>query len=106
MKGCPTCHLANPDSALRCDCGYDFPSGAMKESYLPLSERLSAQDKPTNIAIDAASDAAILIGAIYWLQSLHWMPNVLSAVLVMTLYGAAIIWRFRKFLATQWRRLT
>ncbi len=30
---CPICGLINPDTALRCDCGYDFPSGQIKESY-------------------------------------------------------------------------
>ena len=30
---CPNCDLLNPPSALRCDCGYDFPSGTMKASY-------------------------------------------------------------------------
>jgi hypothetical protein len=32
---CPQCGLFNPPSALRCDCGYDFAAGLMKESYLP-----------------------------------------------------------------------
>jgi hypothetical protein len=31
--GCPKCGLINPDSAERCDCGYDFASGQMKLSY-------------------------------------------------------------------------
>ena len=26
----PMCRLYNPDSAIRCDCGYDFASGTMK----------------------------------------------------------------------------
>ena len=34
MKDCPNCKLINPDSALRCDCGYDFPTGALEHSYL------------------------------------------------------------------------
>jgi hypothetical protein len=31
---CPKCHLENPPEALRCDCGYDFPSGTVKTPYL------------------------------------------------------------------------
>ncbi len=30
---CPRCGLINPDTALRCDCGYDFKSHSMKKSY-------------------------------------------------------------------------
>ena len=30
---CPKCGLINPDTAMRCDCGYDFKTGAMKTSY-------------------------------------------------------------------------
>ncbi len=32
---CPKCHLINPESALRCDCGYDFKGGTVKQSYIP-----------------------------------------------------------------------
>jgi len=31
---CPRCCLRNPDIAERCDCGYDFATGAIKETYL------------------------------------------------------------------------
>ena len=34
MMKCPNCKLTNPPGAIRCDCGYDFPSGEQKESYL------------------------------------------------------------------------
>jgi len=40
---CPECGLINPDTALRCDCGYDFATGDLKDSYLP-PERLRALD--------------------------------------------------------------
>jgi hypothetical protein len=31
---CPNCQLENPPGALRCDCGYDFPTGTLKQPYL------------------------------------------------------------------------
>ena len=31
---CPNCRLVNPNTALRCDCGYDFQTGKIKESYV------------------------------------------------------------------------
>ena len=33
-KKCQKCGLFNHETALRCDCGYDFTSEQMKESYL------------------------------------------------------------------------
>lgn len=33
-RDCPLCGLVNTDSALRCDCGYDFPTARLEPSYL------------------------------------------------------------------------
>jgi hypothetical protein len=33
-KQCPKCRLYNPSEAMRCDCGYDFASGTVRQSYV------------------------------------------------------------------------
>jgi len=41
---CPKCGLINPDNSMRCDCGYDFASGEMKDSYLRRTITISKKD--------------------------------------------------------------
>ena len=36
---CVHCGLLNPDGAVRCDCGYDFATQTLKDSYLPIADR-------------------------------------------------------------------
>jgi cellulose synthase/poly-beta-1,6-N-acetylglucosamine synthase-like glycosyltransferase len=36
---CPKCGLLNPDIARRCDCGYDFVSGEIRQLYLSSKEK-------------------------------------------------------------------
>lgn len=31
---CPTCGLMNPEAAQRCDCGFDFRVGEIKQCYM------------------------------------------------------------------------
>lgn len=67
---CPNCGLLNPPEALRCDCGWDFSSKTMKESYLgpevaalanlaSLGSRLGGQILESVIAIAAIGVSAI-----------------------------------------------
>src|SRR3989442_9382747 len=37
IRSCPNCRLINPPTAERCDCGYDFSTGSMEKSYLPMT---------------------------------------------------------------------
>lgn len=43
---CPKCGLFNPETAQRCDCGFDFPSGRMKGSLLSARELVAASERP------------------------------------------------------------
>jgi len=38
-KECPNCGLIRPYAAIRCDCGYDFPTAQIKDPYLTKSEQ-------------------------------------------------------------------
>jgi hypothetical protein len=42
-RKCPRCGLWNSESAMRCDCGYDFVSNTVKESY-SAPQLLSAEE--------------------------------------------------------------
>lgn len=44
-KKCPNCDLYNIESALRCDCGFDFPSGQITDSYLTYAEKMNTENK-------------------------------------------------------------
>ena len=44
-QNCPNCGLINPENALRCDCGYDFASKTMQESYLSPEEQQKIKDQ-------------------------------------------------------------
>jgi hypothetical protein len=44
-KKCPNCGLINAESAMRCDCGYDFTSGQMKGSYLSKKEYSAVRER-------------------------------------------------------------
>ena len=56
---CPRCGLINPGTGQRCDCGYDFMSKSLSESYLATTPNSS----PSKITIGAQAVALVLAGA-------------------------------------------
>jgi uncharacterized RDD family membrane protein YckC len=71
---CPRCGLINPETAMRCDCGWDFSTSTVQQSYLgkeatlkgelaSLGERLIGQILDSFIAI-AVIIAGVIISAL------------------------------------------
>lgn len=99
LKHCPNCRLGNPDSAMRCDCGFDFESHSMKESYLSPKER--------HVVRNTSISALVVIGvlrAVVLLDKGDWGGACLIFGVYAFLIGAVLVWR--KYLAIRWRRLT
>ena len=96
-KTCPKCRLTNPDVALRCDCGYDFAEGSMKESFLT-SEQAPAQASIRSVARVLALGAALFY-TLFALVASQAAPSG-GAVAIVFIFvglgalGAVIGWRW------------
>ena len=62
-KKCPRCGLWNAESALRCDCGYDFAKATVEESYSRREVSKSAARDAQNALITAI--AGILLFGLF-----------------------------------------
>jgi len=109
-KKCPNCRLLNLDTATRCDCGYDFPSGEMKESYLsqvpagsdnhsenPTQNlpRLILKNSVIRIFRGMASYVILFIALIPYFTT----PNkegLLISILILLGIVALVLWDFKK----------
>jgi len=62
---CPRCKLINPDTAQRCDCGYDFETETVERSYLPqelLPQKLREHSSTRSLLIPAVVGLAVFVG--------------------------------------------
>ena len=55
MKECPKCEVVNPDSAERCDCGYDF-----------VSDPLGATNTPARRALRTILRGIAVVAGVVW----------------------------------------
>lgn len=63
MKRCPKCRLVSPEQAARCDCGFDFAAGELRESYLPAAvwERIPREVRTFAFTLTLLGAALLLL---------------------------------------------
>lgn len=85
---CPRCGLFNPATAQRCDCGYDFETGIVKNAYfkqgLPREFRTYlilavVLNLVAGVAAAASGDFTRIAGTIVWSVGIWWLYSRLVA---------------------------
>jgi len=101
---CPRCGLFNPDTALRCDCGYDFSTRTVQASYVEraaeakhggranLLRARSRDNLRYGLLLTGGSAALTVILTAVKGGPTIFLPWALVAGIVLTLRG----WRQRK----------
>ena len=73
--------MINPDSALRCDCGYDFASGTVEKPYftqeLPKTIRnflifVIVWNAVCALLVLASGDVSRFVGTGVWMGVVYW----------------------------------
>ena len=89
MKNCPKCKLVNPDTAERCDCGYDFPTGTMQSSYLTVKDR---SRKIGALGVVGAFLLLVRLGGLTTFAHHRWVPLVFAGGSVVLVVVAVLFW--------------
>jgi hypothetical protein len=86
MKSCPHCSLENPDSAQRCDCGWDFTSSRMKPSLLPGSD-LAIKRKTPIWMIFLPEIVLLPIALLVWsVEHPYWVASVVLLAITISVW--------------------
>lgn len=80
-KNCPRCGLANPSTAQRCDCGFDFLSKTIEQPYF---KQKIPKDIKTYITVFIPLN---ILGAIWSLASGDWLRFIVVLVWSFVVYS-------------------
>jgi len=96
-RKCPNCKLINPDNALRCDCGYDFNEGVIKQSHMLAAESQKAASKFQELVkISGSVDAAFkAIGKRNIFQGAAWLIGASTLTLLSYLIAGTLPFQLR-----------
>lgn len=90
---CPRCKLINPDTALWCDCGYDFSSGEMREPEIKAKKVKLRRSRWLLLYLAIACAEAIFVGIKDGLGDeilMDFIPSVLGGALSAYLIGCLV----------------
>lgn len=73
-KSCPECNLVNPETSLRCDCGYEFQGDELTSRSDFKDDPLAPEQSP--------------------LTTLEWMTTLIILMLPVINLVVAFIWAF------------
>src|SRR5205807_4398765 len=103
QMNCPACNLINPDSAQRCDCGYDFETRTIRGSYLPqkLQKQTASLAKKCLVGVIAIIALTVLVGLIGGPEADerlgYIMGEFLIPVAVFTVFQSACRWLYLRW---------
>ena len=84
---CPHCGLISSHTTARCDCGYDFGSGVLKESFLQAHEAQKAASEVQNL-IETHGGVGAAFRAVGKRNMIHGATGCIGGLLVTAVtYG-------------------
>jgi hypothetical protein len=90
-RTCPKCNLLNPPGAQRCDCGYDFSTGAVEPAYLTSSQERERQRWAFKQDLLRGYVAGVAVGlafesiTLYQILSARQLSGITTGLLVGTM---------------------